>query len=104
MNEKREYEDRFKAPEFLAFDLLIKNNQWLIRIRFVYSIFISIFFITLKLTQRPDLVSLRDLSLVLGLMMIGNIMFNKMIPDEMGHQKDEKNNRGDPLEQPDQSA
>ena len=76
MDERQEYKSNFKAPEFLAFDRLIKDNQWLIRIRVFYTIFISIFFIILNLTSETDTVRIRDLSLILGLMVIGNILFN----------------------------
>lgn len=76
MEEKQEYKSNFKAPEFFAFDRLIKDNQWLIKIRIFYTIFISIFFIILNLTSETDTVRIRDLSLILGLMVIGNILFN----------------------------
>ena len=76
MEEKQGYKNEFKAPEFLAFDRLIKDNQWLIRIRFFYTFFISIFFIILNLTNNDNTVRIRDLSLILGLMIIGNILFN----------------------------
>lgn len=76
MDERQEYKSNFKAPEFLAFDRLIKDNQWLIKIRFFYTIFVSIFFIILNLTSETNMVRIRELSLILGLMVIGNILFN----------------------------
>ncbi len=76
MNGDQEYKDNFKAPEFLAFDRLIKDNQWLIRIRFFYTIFISVFFIIINLTKKSTNVSIKDLLLILSLMIIGNILFN----------------------------
>jgi len=76
MDEGRTHKNDFKAPEFLAFDLLIKNNEWLIKIRFFYTIFISAFFIILNLTNETNAIKIRDLSLILGLMIIGNILFN----------------------------
>ncbi|MCK5222428.1 MAG: diguanylate cyclase, partial [Candidatus Aminicenantes bacterium] len=76
MDEREEYKSNFKAPEFLAFDRLIKDNQWLIKIRFFYTIFVSVFFIILNLANETDTVRLRDLSLLLSLMVIGNILFN----------------------------
>ena len=76
MDERREYKSNFKAPEFLAFDRLIKDNQWLIKIRFFYTIFVSIFFIIINLTSETNTVRIRELSLILGLMVIGNILFN----------------------------
>ena len=76
MEEKQEYKSEFKAPEFLAFDRLIKDNQWLIRIRFFYTVFIALSFIIINLTGRKEMVKLLDLSLIIGLMVIGNILFN----------------------------
>ncbi len=76
MDEVRRYENDFKAPEFLAFDLLVKNNEWLMKIRFFYTVFISLFFIVRNLTSKTDTIKLWDLSLILGLMIIGNILFN----------------------------
>ncbi len=76
MGDEGEYKNNFKAPEFLAFDLLIKNNQWLLRIRIFYTIFISLFFLLLNLIKKNSFVKIRDISLVLGLMVIGNIIFN----------------------------
>ncbi len=76
MDEREKYKSNFKAPEFLAFDRLIKDNQWLIKIRFFYTIFVSVFFIILNLANETDTVRLRDLSLLLSLMVIGNILFN----------------------------
>lgn len=76
MDERQEYKSNFKAPEFLAFDRLIKDNQWLIKIRFFYTIFVSIFFIIINLTSETNTVRIRELSLILGLMVIGNILFN----------------------------
>ncbi len=76
MEEKQEYKSNFKAPEFLAFDRLIKDNQWLIKIRFFYTFFVAVFFIILNLTTEKDMIRIRDLSLILGLMVIGNLLFN----------------------------
>ncbi len=76
MEEKQEYKSNFKAPEFLAFDRLIKDNQWLIKIRFFYTFFVAVFFIILNITTEKDMIRIRDLSLILGLMVIGNLLFN----------------------------
>jgi len=76
MVEKQGYQSEFKAPEFLAFDRLIKDNQWLIKIRFFYTFFIAVFFIILNLTRETHPVKIRDLSLIMGLMILGNLMFN----------------------------
>ncbi len=76
MEEKQGYKNGFKAPEFLAFDRLIKDNQWLMKIRFFYTFFISIIFIILNLTSDINRVSIRNLLLILGLMIIGNLLFN----------------------------
>ncbi len=76
MEEKQEYKSNFKAPEFLAFDRLIKDNQWLIKIRFFYTFFVAVFFIILNLANEQNMISLRNLSLILTLMVSGNIIFN----------------------------
>ncbi|MEN8223391.1 MAG: GGDEF domain-containing protein [Acidobacteriota bacterium] len=76
MKDNQEYKSDFKAPEFLAFDRLIKDNQWLMKIRFFYTFFVTVFFIILNLTNETDAVKIRELSLVLGLMVVGNLLFN----------------------------
>ena len=70
MTEKAGYQSEFKAPEFLAFDRLIKDNQWLIKIRFFYTFFVAVFYIVLNLTRETNPVKLRDLTLIMGLVLL----------------------------------
>lgn len=64
-----------KDPRIMANELMRAKNQWLIRIRWIYSIFILLFFFAYNTWSGPAVVKLRELGLVVGLSVVGNLIF-----------------------------
>lgn len=74
MKEKEGIKTEFKAPDLLAFDLLVKNNQWLIRVRIIYSVLITLFFLTYRFIHPETDIIIRELLLIFILAVIGNLL------------------------------
>ena len=66
----------FQHPDILALKHMFEKNHWLIRIRWIYPIFIAVFFLVYFLLAGRTLISPRDALLVFLLPVIVNFLFN----------------------------
>lgn len=64
-----------KQPETLAIQLIVDKNFWLTRIRWVYSLFIFLFFYIYNSLARESRIAVYDLLLIIFLSGIGNLIF-----------------------------
>ncbi|UCH92739.1 MAG: GGDEF domain-containing protein [Candidatus Aminicenantes bacterium] len=64
-----------KDPESMAIELMIGKNRWLIRVRWIYTFFILLFFVTYNYISGDISIRHRILGLILGLSALGNIIF-----------------------------
>jgi len=62
-------------PRKLAIDLMVEKNFWLIGSRWIYTFFISLFFILYNSMLRENIISIKNMGLILGLAVFGNIIF-----------------------------
>jgi diguanylate cyclase (GGDEF)-like protein len=79
-------------PEKLSIDLILSKNQWLTIIRWLYTFFIFSFFIIYNNISGTININFKDISLILLLTIIGNIIFIftikrnlKYPPEELDH-------------------
>jgi len=73
-----EEDDQFvgiKDPQTTAIQLMVGKNLWLTKIRWIYTFFILLFFVTYNYVSGDMFVSYRILGLILGLSVLGNIIF-----------------------------
>jgi len=71
-------EDEFKGikdPRTTAIELMAGKNLWLTKIRWIYTFFILLFFVTYNHVSGDRLIQHRVLGLILGLSVLGNIIF-----------------------------
>ena len=71
-------EDEFKGitdPQTTAIQLMVGKNLWLTKIRWIYTLFILLFFVTYNSVSGNRFISYRVLGLILGLSVLGNIIF-----------------------------
>ncbi len=59
----------------LTVKVMIEKNLWLTRVRWIYTLFIFMFFFSYDFFSRNVLISYRTLILILGLSLLGNIIF-----------------------------
>jgi len=64
-----------EEPGMLAVRLMAGKNFWLARIRWLYTFFILAFFSIFNYFSGEDVIDLRNLFLIAGLSLIGNIIF-----------------------------
>jgi diguanylate cyclase (GGDEF)-like protein len=64
-----------KDPRTTAIELMAGKNLWLTKIRWIYTFFILLFFITYNHVSGDMLIQHRVLGLILGLSVLGNIIF-----------------------------
>lgn len=62
-------------PEVLALRHMLDKNLWLVRIRWIYPLFIMAFFLAYRFLARSSLISLQDALLVLLLPVCANFLF-----------------------------
>jgi diguanylate cyclase (GGDEF)-like protein len=65
----------FKSPQALADELMAGKNLWLTKIRWVYTLFILLFFLAYNSFAEEVAIAPRTLGLILGLSALGNIIF-----------------------------
>jgi diguanylate cyclase (GGDEF)-like protein len=75
MQKKKERFLNDDEPQKLATDLIIGKNRWLTRIRWFYTNFILIFFISYNYITGSVSIHYRDMALIVALSIIGNIIF-----------------------------
>lgn len=75
MENKNEVFPREDDPQKLAADFIIGKNRWLTRIRWVYTIFILLFFTANNYFSGTVAMRYRDILLVAALSSLGNIIF-----------------------------
>ncbi|MEN8154782.1 MAG: GGDEF domain-containing protein [Acidobacteriota bacterium] len=94
MTENEEIKTEFKAAELLAFDLYVKNNQWLLKVRTIYSILISVYFLGIKFIHPEQNLMTREIILIFALAVIGNLIIGfslKNVIKKKGHNLDHTN-------------
>lgn len=81
-----------EIPEKLATDLIISKNKWLLKIRWLYTFFIFIFFLVYNFFSDSAYINYRDITLVVILSTLGNFIFIfalktnlKLSPKEVDH-------------------
>ena len=75
MKKKKEMYSSEDDPQKLAIELIIGKNRWLTRIRWLYTFFIFIFFITYNYISGSVSIRYRDLVLIVFLSILGNLIF-----------------------------
>lgn len=65
-----------QKPEALALKNMFEKNHWLIRIRWIYPVFIMLFFLTYNFLARHSLISWQNALLVFLLPIIVNFLFH----------------------------
>ena len=73
-----EEDDQFvaiKDPQTTAIELMVGKNLWLTKIRWIYTFFILLFFVTYNSVSGDMFIPYRVLGLILGLSVLGNIIF-----------------------------
>ncbi|MGE5344278.1 MAG: GGDEF domain-containing protein [Candidatus Omnitrophota bacterium] len=74
----KEEHDEYLAlrhPQLFAVELMIEKNLWITKIRWIYSFFILVFFVTYNTFLSNQLIEYRTLALILLLAIFGNICF-----------------------------
>lgn len=64
-----------KDPKALTIELMVEKNLWLTRIRWIYTLFIFIFFLVYNALSGTTIISPWNLGLIVGLSVFGNIIF-----------------------------
>ena len=64
-----------KDPQSIAIELMVVKNLWLTKIRWIYTFFILLFFVTYNYLSDEMFIQYRTLGLILGLSVLGNIIF-----------------------------
>jgi diguanylate cyclase (GGDEF)-like protein len=64
-----------KDPKALAVELIVDKNTWLTKMRWIYSLFILLFFSAYNALSGVTAVKLRELGFVIGLSALGNVLF-----------------------------
>lgn len=74
---KNEYNEflMVKDPKELAIELMVEKNLWLTKIRWIYTLFIFIFFIAYNALSGTLVILPRNLGLIVALSVLGNIIF-----------------------------
>jgi diguanylate cyclase (GGDEF)-like protein len=62
-------------PQRFAIELMAGKNSWLTRMRWIYTFFILVFFVFYNYVSETPLIPYRTLALILGLSVLGNILF-----------------------------
>jgi hypothetical protein len=68
-------QQQMQKPETLAMKHLFEKNHWLIRIRWIYPVFIMLFFLSYNFLARHSLISWQNALLVFLLPVIVNFLF-----------------------------
>jgi diguanylate cyclase (GGDEF)-like protein len=68
-------QQQMQKPETLAMKHLFEKNHWLIRIRWIYPVFIMLFFLSYNFLARHSLISWQNALLVFLLPVIVNVLF-----------------------------
>jgi diguanylate cyclase (GGDEF)-like protein len=66
---------RIKDPQTTAIELMVGKNLWLTKIRWIYTFFILLFFVTYNYVSGDMFIHYRILGWILGLSVLGNIIF-----------------------------
>jgi len=74
-----------QKPETLALQHMFEKNRWLIRIRWIYPVFIMLFFVSYDFLARRSLISWRNALLVFMLPIIVNFLFRLDIRQKEKH-------------------
>jgi diguanylate cyclase (GGDEF)-like protein len=64
-----------KDPQRIAIELMAVKNLWLTKIRWIYTLFILLFFVTYNYLSDDMFIQYRILGWILGLSVLGNIIF-----------------------------
>jgi diguanylate cyclase (GGDEF)-like protein len=64
-----------KDPQSTAIELMVGKNLWLTKIRWIYTFFILLFFVTYNYVSGDRFIHYRILGWILGLSVLGNIIF-----------------------------
>ncbi len=64
-----------KDPKTLAIELMVEKNLWLTKIRWIYTLFIFVFFIAYNALSGTHAILPRDLGLIVALSLLGNLIF-----------------------------
>jgi len=64
-----------RNPNALALDYLLNRNRWLVRIRWIYSLFIILYFQSFRLLGHSSLAAVHEEWLVFLLPLLGNVVF-----------------------------
>jgi diguanylate cyclase (GGDEF)-like protein len=64
-----------KDPKSAAIELMVGKNLWLTKIRWIYTLFILLFFVTYNYVSGERFIHYRILGWILGLSVLGNIIF-----------------------------
>jgi len=75
MNRQAESQAELQHPDLLALKHMFGKNHWLVRIRWIYPLFIMAFFLAYHFLARRSLISTRDALLVFLLPVIVNFLF-----------------------------
>lgn len=75
MEKKKDMFSIEDEPQKLAIELIIGKNRWLTRIRWLYTFFIFIFFITYNYISGSVSIHYRDIALIVFLSILGNLIF-----------------------------
>ena len=72
---KKSEDSPIKDPHVLAIELIVGKNIWLTKIRWLYLVIISLFFVLYNLIADKVYISLRNFYLILGLAVFVNLTF-----------------------------
>jgi diguanylate cyclase (GGDEF)-like protein len=64
-----------KDPKTLALELMVGKNLWLLKVRWIYTIFIFAFFVIYNYLSDITVIKPRELGLIVALSVLGNIIF-----------------------------
>jgi diguanylate cyclase (GGDEF)-like protein len=88
MKKKKEIADGIVDAKALAIKLIIEKNFWLTQIRWLYTVFVFMFFFAANYFFDSRYINYRALFLISGLAILGNLMFvftlkkNKKLPEK----------------------
>jgi diguanylate cyclase (GGDEF)-like protein len=64
-----------KDPQVLAVELTIGKNRWLTRVRWIYTLFILVFFVVYNYFTGSQSITPWNLGMIVGLSLLGNVIF-----------------------------
>ncbi|MCK5055940.1 MAG: GGDEF domain-containing protein [Candidatus Aminicenantes bacterium] len=75
MKEKKENLNEVVDAKIMAIKLIIEKNSWLTKIRWLYTVFVLLFFYAYNYFSHISYINYRALILILALAVLGNLMF-----------------------------